>query len=155
MRFWKALILVLPLLGSACTASSSAPTTGPSGGTTMTGTWVGAASDSTGSMMGAGLTSAMMDSTTWNVTQTGNTFSGTMQFPGHMSGGMAVSGTINGHTGTFTMTMTSGSMMTAGCTATATGTFDMNDMMSSWSGTYTGLNSCSGPFDHGVMSMHR
>jgi hypothetical protein len=106
-------------------------------------------------MMGAGRTSAMMASTTWTVAQTGNAFNGTMQFPGRMGPGMTVSGTINGHSGTFTMTMAAGSMMSGACVATANGTFDMDDMMSSWSGTYTGANSCTGPFDHGVMSMRR
>lgn len=154
MRICKTIVLFVALLGSACASGSVTPT-GPSGGGSVTGTWVGTASDSTGSMMGAGLTSAMMASTTWTVTQTGNAFNGTMQFPGHMGPGMTVSGTINGHSGTFTMTMAAGSMMSGACVATANGTFDMDDMMSNWSGTYTGANSCTGPFDHGVMSMHR
>jgi len=154
MRICKTIVLLVALVGAACTNGSGTPM-GPSSGQTMSGTWVGAASDSTGSMMGAGLTSAMMASTTWTVTQTGNAFNGTMQFPGHMGAGMTVSGTINGHGGRFTMTMGAGSMMSGACTATANGTFDMDDMMSNWSGTYTGANSCTGPFDHGVMSMHR
>ncbi len=154
MQFWKTIVLLAALLSAACASGSGTPTS-PSVRGTMTGTWVGTASDSTGSMMGAGLTSAMVASTTWTLTQTGNAFNGTMQFPGHMGGGMTVSGTINGHSGTFTMTMAVGSMMSGACVATANGTFDMDDMMSSWSGAYSGTNSCTGPFDHGVMSMHR
>lgn len=154
MRSWKTIVLLAALLSAACGNGSGTPMS-PSVGGTMTGTWVGTSSDSTGSMMGAGLTSAMVASTTWTLTQTGNVFNGTMQFPGHMGGGMTVSGTINGHSGTFTMTMAAGSMMSGACVATANGTFDMDDMMSSWSGTYNGANSCTGPFDHGVMSMHR
>lgn len=121
----------------------------------MTGTWVGSTSDSTGSMMGAGMSGAMMGSMTWQVTQTGNMFSGTMQFPGYQGGTMMVSGSLNGKTGALTMTMPMGSMMTGGCSATATGTFDMDDTVSQMHGTYVGTNSCSGPFDHGQMSLVR
>jgi hypothetical protein len=107
-------------------------------------------------MMGAGLTTAMMNNTQWTVTQNGASFSGTMQFPGYMMGGMMmVAGSVNGHAGTFTMTMPSGSMMMAGCTATASGTFDMDDMMTQMQGTYAGTNTCSGSFEHGQLSMHR
>jgi len=68
---------------------------------------------------------------------------------------MTVSGTMSGHSGTFTMTMPSGSMMMAGCTAGASGTFDMDDLMTQMHGTYSGTNSCTGAFDHGQMSFHR
>lgn len=150
MRTLKAFGVLVALVAAGCTAASPAAPTAH----TMTGTWTGPASDSTGSMMGAGLTSAMMASTTWTVTQNGNAFSGTMQFPGHMGGGMTVSGTMNGTTGTFTMTMSPGSMMSGLCSATATGTFDMDDMMTLFHGTYAGTNSCTGPFDHGDVSLH-
>lgn len=137
----------------ACSGSSTSPT-GPSG-QTMSGSWIGSTADSSGSMMGAGLTSAQMTNAQWMVTQNGTSFSGTMQFPGYMMGQtMTVTGTMSGHSGRFTMTIPAGSMMT-GCTATASGTFDMDDMMTQMHGTYTGMNSCSGPFDHGQMSFHR
>jgi hypothetical protein len=139
--------------GNAASSMSTAPSSTASA--TMTGAWLGTASDSSGSMMGAGLTSAMMNNAHWSITQTGNTFSGTMQFSGYMGGTMTVNGTMNGHSGTFTMTIPSGSMMMAGCTATASGTFDMDDMMTQFQGTYAGMNNCSGAFDHGQMSMHR
>ena len=107
-------------------------------------------------MMGAGLTASMMGNTSWSITQNGNAFTGTMQFPGYMGGQMTVSGTMNGHSGTFTMTMPSGSMMSGSCSATAGGTFDMDDMMTQFHGTYSGTNSCSGMFNNGQMSMmHR
>ena len=121
----------------------------------MTGAWSGSASDSTGTMMGAGLNATMMSNTTWALNQNGNTFSGTMQFAGYMGGMMTVNGTVSGHSGTFTMTVPSGSMMMAGCAANATGSFDMDDMMTQLNGTYAGMNSCTGPFDNGQMSLHR
>jgi hypothetical protein len=153
MRFGIAILVAATLATGACGGTAS-PTT-PSASTTMTGAWVGTASDSSGSMMGSGLTTSMMNNTQWTLTQIGSTFSGTMQFPGYMGRTMTVSGTVNDHSGTFTMTMPLGSMMMAGCSSTATGTFDMDDMMSQLHSTYSGTNSCTGAFDHGEMSMHR
>jgi hypothetical protein len=110
-------------------------------------------------MMGAGMSTSAMASMAWQITQSGNTFSGTMQFPGYgamgMAGVMTVSGTINGRTATFTMTMPTGSMMAGSCSATATGSFDTDDLMDQMHGTYAGANTCSGPFNQGQMSMTR
>lgn len=132
---------------------ATAPT--PTASSTLNGTWTGAASDSTGTMMGAGLLPPMMGNMTWEITQTGNTFAGVMRFAGY-SGTGTMSGTISGKTITFTMTMPSGSMMTATCAAAANGTIDMDDLMTLMHGSYSGLNSCSGSFDHGQMTMtHR
>lgn len=155
MRVWTALGFVVALTTVACTGSGSSSPATPSTSATMTGAWTGTASDSTGSMMGAGVTASMMSNTSWNIIQNGNTFTGTMQFPGYMGGQMTVSGTMNGRAGTFTMTMPAGSMMSSACSATANGTFDMDDMMTQFRGTYSGTNSCSGIFTNGQMSMHR
>ena len=149
--------LSLAACGSASSPSSPSPTT-PSGSAAITGTWAGSAADSSGSMMGAGMSASMMGNMTWQITQTGNSFTGTMQFPGYGGMGMAagqmkVSGTISGKTATFTMTMPSGSMMTGTCTATAAGTFDMDDLMDQMHGSYSGSNTCTGPFGQGQMSM--
>ena len=159
MRFRAALIMVTALTAAACGGNMSSPMSSPMAPTsasTITGTWIGSASDSSGSMMGDGSSGSMMGSTTWAITQTGNTFTGTMQVGGHDGGTMTVSGMINGTTGSFTMSRSGGSMMSGACSATATGTFDMDDMMTQLHATYAGVNSCSGPFDHGLMTMaHR
>ena len=155
MRFLKAFGIIVAVAASACSGSGMSSPISPSATTTMSGAWLGNASDSSGSMMGAGLTSAMMRNTTWTLTQTGNMFSGTMHFAGYVGGPATVSGTMNGRSGTFTMTMPSGSMMMGTCTATASGTLDMDDVMAQLHGTYSGLNSCTGPFDQGAVSMHR
>jgi hypothetical protein len=98
----------------------------------------------------------MMDNMTWQITQTGNTFTGVMQFPGYRAMGvMTVSGTITGKTATFTMTMPSGSMMTATCSAVANGTIDFDDLVMQMHGTYSGSNTCTGTFHAGQMSMTR
>ena len=124
----------------------------------LTGTWTGRVSDSSGSMMGGGFSTAMMNGVTWQITQAGGTFTGTMRMQGYQGGTMTVSGTINGTTGTFTMTVPIGTMMgpmMGGCMSTATGTFDMDDVMVRMQGTYAGANTCSGPFDHGGLSLTR
>lgn len=163
MRAWvSGVSLVFAIAAAACggngmspmPSSSSMPSMSPtSAPATMAGSWVGMSSDSTGSMMGAGLTPSMMAGTTWVLTQNGSTFTGTMQFPGN-AGGMTVAGTLNGHTGTFTMTGQF-PMMSRMCTATASGTFDMDDAMTQMHATYSGTNSCTGPFDHGDITLHR
>lgn len=155
MRFWTFASLIAVFASAACTGNGTSSATSPSSVKTMTGAWTGSASDSTGTMMGAGLNASMMNNATWALNQSGSTFSGIMQFSGYMGGTMIVNGTVSGHSGTFTMTMPSGSMMMAGCSATATGSFDMDDMMTQLNATYAGMNSCTGPFDHGQMSMHR
>ena len=109
MRLTLGFVLLAALAASACGASSPA-TPSVSTMTTMTGTWVGTSADSSGSMMGAGLSGTMMAGTSWTITQTGETFTGTMQFAGYQGGTMTVAGTMTGRTGTFTMTMPSGTM---------------------------------------------
>lgn len=164
MRLVLACTLVVALAAAACGGGSSmpaspaapTPSVGGNNTTTLTGTWVGQAFDSSGTMMGAGMSASMMGNMTWQITQIGNSFTGTMQFPGYAGRGpMTVSGTIDGNTATFTMTMPSGSMMTATCTAVASGTFDIHDLFTQMHGTYAGTNMCGGPFDQGRMSMLR
>lgn len=161
----RGLLLVLisaGVLGMTACGGDSSTMTNPAGPSAadpsrmLTGTWVGTVSDSTGSMMGAGLSLSMMGRMTWQITQTGNTFTGVMQFPGYAGHGpMRLSGTINGSTATFTMTMPSGTMMMDACTATATGSFDVDELMTRMHGTYAGTNSCSGTFDHGHVDLSR
>ncbi len=152
--------VVVVLAAAACGSNSSMPMSmnpvgpGTSGGTrALSGMWTGTAVDSTGSMMGAG--ASMMSGMTWQVTQSGDSFTAVGQFAGHMGGAtMTMSGTISGSTVTFTVAMPSG-MMSGTCTAVATGTLDLNDLMNQMHGTYSGSNSCMGPFDHGTMSLVR
>jgi hypothetical protein len=153
MNRWMFLLLALTAsVGAGACGSQSAAVTSPSSTASLTGTWVGSASDSSGSMMGSGMSGATAGATTWQVTQSGSVFSGTMRVGGSGSA-MMVSGTMNGKTGSFTMNMPMGSMMSSGCTSTANGTFDMDDRMTQLHGTYTGTNSCRGAFDHGQISM--
>lgn len=106
--------------------------------------------------MGMGMSPSALGNLTWQMTQTGSTFTGTVGFAGyHGSTSMSVSGAMNGKSGTFTMTMPVGSMPTAGCSGQLSGTFDMDDMMVKMTGVYTGSATCSGPFNNGQMTMTR
>lgn len=156
MHRWFFVLFTLVSSGAAAACSSqSAALSGPSPTATLSGNWVGAASDSSGSMMGSGISGAATGTTTWQLTQNGPTFSGTMQLAGYGSGAIMVTGIMSGNAGSFTLTMPMGSMMSSSCSSTATGTFDMDDMMTQLHGTYAGMNSCGGPFDHGQMSLVR
>lgn len=145
------------LAGCGAAANPMGPTAGATGASTLTlsGSWGGRVSDSSGTMMGAGLNAAMMADTVWQITQTGSTFAGTGRFGGYMGGPMTITGTINGRTGSFTMTMPAGFMMSGTCLAVATGTFDLDDMFAAMHGAYAGSNSCRGAFDHGQIQMGR
>jgi len=94
---------------------------------------------------------------TWQITQTGSdTFTGTVGFSGYHGGGpMQISGSINGRTGTFTMTMPTGTMPMVRCSGQATGTFDLDDMLMQMRGVYNGSTTCFGSFDNGQMMMAR
>ena len=154
MRLSVSGTLAAILITAACSGSLRTPAT-PTPANTISGVWTGVASDSSGSMMGSGSAGSMMGGTTWSITQSGNAFTGTMQVGGHEGGTMTVSGMMTGSSGSFTMTMSGGSMMSGNCSATATGTFDMDDMMTALHGTYEGMNTCTGPFTHGQMAMSR
>jgi hypothetical protein len=80
MRSTVIAIFVASFTTVACGGGTTAPTS-PSG-QTMSGSWLGSTSDSSGSMMGAGLTSAQMNNAQWTITQNGASFAGTMQFGG-------------------------------------------------------------------------
>jgi len=161
MRFLVALTLSAALV-AACTGSASMPTGptmtpsgSPAAGATIAGTWVGTSADSSGTMMGTGMSQSMMANMTWQLTQSGNTFTGAMQFPGSSDSAiMSVSGTINGNTAV-NMKMEVGGMMMGTCTAVATGTFDMDELMTQIHGSYEGSNSCTGAFTRGQVSMTR
>ena len=151
--------MAMAVAGTGCGGGRGVPLA-PTPMAMLEGTWVGSATDSTGSMMGAGLSRDMMGGMTWIVKGDGSTFSGTVQFPGYMGAPMMVSGTLNGRTGTFTMWAPGGTLammspMWSGCAATATGTFDMDEHMAQMHGTYAGSNTCTGPFSNGQFTMMR
>lgn len=91
---------------------------------------------------------------TWQLTQSGSAVTGSMSFSG-MQGGRAgsFSGTMSGEDMTLTMDLPSGSMMSSGCSARATGTARVSG--TTMTGSYSGSNSCTDSFMNGQMTMTR
>jgi len=154
MMKYGVVAVLLAGLAAACGRSPTSPST-PATPVSVSGTWVGNASDSSsslgpGSMMGQ----AGVGTMTWQLTQTGSTVKGSLNFsgmPGRMPG--SLSGTMDDDDMEFTVDMPMSSMMSSGCAAHATGTahFDGTTMM--FTGTYTGSNTCYGAFTDGQFTM--
>ncbi len=148
---------MLVVAGCNDTTTPSGPSpilAGATGGANLTGTWTGQGSDSSSSVMGAGsmMGQAGMGQMTWRLTTSGSSVSGTMSFsgmPGQMPGSMQ--GVLSGSVLTFTMTMPAGTMMSPGCSATASGTMQVNG--TTMTGLFSGSNSCNGAFNNGQMTL--
>lgn len=125
----------------------------------LAGTWAGSGSDSSSSLgQGSMMGQADMGAMTWQLTQNVSTVSGAMSFAGSGMQGRtpgSFQGTMSGDDMTFTRVMAAGSMMSSGCSSNATGTAHVNRSTMTMTGTYTGSNSCSGPFTGGQMTMSR
>jgi hypothetical protein len=144
---------LLVMLAAACGGDSVLSPSAVS----LTGTWTGSASDSSISMgQGSAMGQAGMGTMTWPLTQVGSTVTGSMTFSG-MQGRMAGTfvGIMNGDDMAFTMDLPGGSMMSPGCSSRAVGTAHVNRMTMMMTGTYTGSNSCSGPYIDGRMTLTR
>ena len=150
-------VVLLTCFTAACSGGSPTGPSGPGSQMAMTGTWAGSASDSSSSM-GAGslMGQTGMGTMTWPLTQSGSTVTGSMSFAG-MQGRSpgAFSGMMSGDDMTFTMDLPNNSMMSAGCTARATGTARVDRTRMTMTGTYSGSNSCTGSFVNGQMTMTR
>jgi hypothetical protein len=87
--------------------------------------------------------------------QNGSTVTGTMSFSGMGSNMMrgTFTGTMSGEDMAFAMNLPAGSMMSGSCAAQTSGTVHMSG--TTMTGSYTGTNSCTGPFTNGQMTMKR
>jgi hypothetical protein len=122
----------------------------------LKGAWSGSVGDSQG-----------LGALTWGLTQTGNVVSGTVLMKSSDAAGTCaschkeqkagtVTGTLSGSTLTFTMTLPIGSAFspTPNCSITASGTArNITDGEVVITGTYTGADSCLGPFAAGTVTM--
>lgn len=163
MRYFGAAILA-GVLVSACGTSSSSPA-GPSTGVptsaaSVTGTWAGASSDSSGS-----------NKMTWVVTQTGSGMTGTMTISDtgrSMMGSGTMTGTMNGSTLSFHMTVPAGgfggqmSPCSMGVDGQGTMSVDGHTMTGTYSGTMSGMmsggmmgQSCGSAMSNGQFTMTR
>jgi hypothetical protein len=160
MRTLSLLFGVALLFTAACSGNNSVsnPAT-PTPVASFAGTWVGTATDSTGSMMGSGL--GNLATMTWVLAQSGNQVTGTISFAGltqtPSQAAPTVSGAVSGNTMTFTATMPASSMPppNLACSASANGTLTMNTPRTSMAGTYSGTSSCLGGFANGQITLRR
>jgi len=117
----------------------------PSDPINLSGSWSGAASDSSGP-----------GTTVWQLTQSGSAFSGTVTMIDTSSGASgrgSVSGTMSGTKVAFAITIPAGGFDDpwAACTADLTGTATAT--AAALSGTYTGSNSCTGSVTSGQLTL--
>lgn len=136
--------------GTPVTGSSAAP---------FAGTWMGSLSESGGSMMGSRamgsmMSGAMMGRATWSLSEDGTSVTGYMDLaPLGGIGRMLMTGTASGNSWTVTMTIPAGMMGDASaCSSTAVGTCQVSG--TTMTCTYSGANSCTGPFS-GTVTMTR
>ena len=155
---WVPLVLLVGLLASACGGTSSMSPVSPSSG--LTGTWSGSSRDTTG-----------QETMGWTVTQDGNNLSGTMSFSDTgrgMMGNGNMTGTINGNTVTFHMSVPTNGFtgMMSSCSMAADGqatmSADRRTMTGTYSGTMSGMmsggmmgQSCGGSMNNGQFTLTR
>ena len=157
-KFGFILFLAVFVAGCGGSGSSMGPT-GPGSMANYAGTWGGSMSESGGATMGSGTMGGLMrgmmaGQMTWQMTQTEANVTGHMEMsPFRGTGRMAISGTISGQTLTFTMNIPAGGMPELGCAATGNGIAHMNG--NTMTGTYSGSNTCSGPFSNGQFTLYR
>lgn len=149
-----ALATTVALAGCSGSGESVNPSPDPPS-QSVAGTWRGTASDSStqnevGRVMGQSDLGAM----TWVIEQDGTRVSATVRFSGIKAGSVpgTASGRIEGDDISFTLDMPAGSMAGV-CLATASGTLHVDRTTMTMSGTYSGSNTCSVPFDNGRMSL--
>lgn len=142
-------VLCVMVAVSACRRGSddSSSPTSPSGGSSLTGTWSGSASDSSGP-----------GQMTWQVTQSGGSFNGTMTITDtatKLGGRGSVSGTIAGSSLQFTIAVPAGGFDApyGACTLQASGPGEVSP--TSITGAYSGSNSCAGTIASGQLTLNK
>lgn len=132
--------------GGGSTTGVTTPTPTPQPSVSLTGTYSGSAFDSSGAgQMTWQLTQP--NATSVSGTVLAKTVTGTVTFNG------TVSGTLSGTALTFTITVPQGGIPTlANCTLNISGAAS-GVTTTTIAGTYSGTNSCTGPFSNGQFSL--
>ena len=139
-----AALLMAAACGDKATETPTSPTP-PAGPVSLAGTYAGTVSDASGP-----------GRLTWQLTQSNAAVSGTFTAVDDVSGVTAngsVSGTVSGATLTFRMAAAPGSLPSpfAACSLELDGTAQV--ATTSIEGSYSGRNSCTGPFANGRLSL--
>jgi hypothetical protein len=145
----RALTLSVSVASLACSGSSgTAPTPpGSTPSTNVTGTWTGSASDSSGP-----------GQMTWQITQSGSSFSGNVSMidtSTKVAGRGTVSGTVSGSAIQFSLAVPAGGFDTpyAACTADVSGNGSASS--TSITGGYSGSSSCGGAVVSGQLTLNK
>ena len=134
--------------GSGGSSTQPSPTSpSASGPVSLSGTWIGSASDSSGP-----------GQMSWQVTQAGGSFSGTATLTDTatgLGGRGSVSGTVSNSSIHFSISIPAGGFDSpyAACTANVSG--DGQASTSSITGTYSGSNSCAGIITSGQLTLNK
>jgi hypothetical protein len=149
--FWLVGLLVLAS-ASGCAEGGGGPSTLPTQpsvpvSNTLTGTWSGSASDSTGP-----------GQMSWQITQSDSSFAGTVTMTDGgtgLGGRGSVSGTVSNGSIHFSISVSAGGFDSPyeSCTAEVSG--DGQASTSSLTGTYAGSNSCTDAITSGQLSLTR
>ena len=132
----------------ACGGSSgSSPTQPSSSSLTVTGTWSGSASDSSGP-----------GQMTWQITQSGASFSGTLTMTDtgtRATGRGTVMGSVSGTSIQFTLAVLAGGFDSpyVSCTADVSGSGSATS--TAITGTYAGSSSCGGAIASGQLTLNK
>ena len=145
LRSLVLLMAAMSVLNGCGGGSSPASPSAPSAPIDLAGMWAGSASDSSG----PGLMS-------WQLTQSGGSFSGTAVVSDPAGARVAqgtVSGTLSGSALQFSIAVPAGGFNEAACTASVTGSGAAT--ATTITGTYSGTQSCSGAFTSGSLTLSK
>jgi hypothetical protein len=157
-------ILSVALFATGCGSSSNSPTapSGTASAQSVAGTWSGTSTDTAGK-----------EGMTWTVTQSGNSFTGSMGLRDDNRGMMGTGtmrGTLSGHAVTFHMDVPNGGFggMMSSCSMAMDGQATISDDGHTMTGTYAGTmggmmaggmmngaQSCGGPMNDGHFTLTR
>ena len=144
-----AIVVLISTLSACSNSSDSSPPAAPSSptGSSLTGTWRGTASDSSGP-----------GQMTWQITQSGASVSGTLTMTDtatNVTGRGSVMGTVSGSSVTFTMSVPAGGFDAphGACTAQVSGEAQLAS--STLTGSYSGSSSCAGTIASGQLTLDK
>jgi hypothetical protein len=139
-------VIILAIAVSSCGGGSSSPSA-PSTPANINGTFAGAASDSSGP-----------GTMTWQITQSGTSFSGNLTMTDsttNVTGRGSVSGTVSGSTIQFSISVPAGGFdgAYASCSSSVSGSGTASS--TSITGSYSGSNTCSGTIGSGQLTLNK
>jgi hypothetical protein len=150
-RSAAASVLAVIALAGCSKGDSGGTTPSPATPANIAGTWSGSASDSSG-------TGTM----TWVITQNGAAISGTLAIVAtdvNVAGAGTISGSVDGTSITFTLTIPAGGFGApyASCTSTSSGTATVagSAISGSYTGNVSGATNCSGAITAGQLNLNK